>query len=197
VAPDLATFRALVATLQPVDVETWLAAMPASVVKPEGRSKVVLEPRFDIAPLLRAREDAVLDRYQLGAQVAGAVACAWLDQWVAVRREGDAGSLRQSVGALATSREWQVLLDMNAGAQRLRVAAGLRLGPRDRGRVVVAFSRCSTVTVGSCEGVVMTYGRMFWFSRRRCRGSQTRLSTPRRLHQPARRTGHDDSRRIS
>jgi hypothetical protein len=122
VSPDLATFRALVATLQEVEVDTWLSAMPASVVKPEGRSKIVLEmlegvplpPRFEVAQLLRARDGAVLDRYQLGAQVAGAVACAWLDRWVAARREGDDRGLRQSVGALATSHEWRVLLDMNA-----------------------------------------------------------------------------------
>jgi hypothetical protein len=122
VAADLAMFTALVATLHEVDVDTWLSALPASVVKPEGRSRVVLEmleavplpPRFDIAPLLRAREDAVLDRYQLGAQVAGAVACAWLDRWVAARRKGDFGGRRQSVRALATSRRWPVLVDMNA-----------------------------------------------------------------------------------
>ena len=122
VAPDLATFTALVGTLHEVSVDTWLSAMPQSVVKPDGRSKVVLEmldgvplpPRFDVAPLLRGERGAVLDRYQLGAQVTGAVACAWLDRLVAARRAGDDAALRQAVGALATSHDWKALREMAA-----------------------------------------------------------------------------------
>jgi hypothetical protein len=71
-----------------------------------GRSKVVLDlldgvplpPGFDVATLLRANDGAVLDRYRLGAKVAGTVACAWLDRWVAARRGGDGGGIRQAVG---------------------------------------------------------------------------------------------------
>jgi len=122
VASDLATFTALVRTLHEVDVDTWLSAMPESVVRPAGRSKVVLElldgvplpPGFDVATLLRGYDGVVVDRYQLGAKVAGSVACAWLDRWVAARRAGDDGGVRQAVGALATSHDWRVLHDMQA-----------------------------------------------------------------------------------
>jgi hypothetical protein len=129
VAPDLATFKALVGTLHEVGVDTWLSAMPESVVRPGGRSKVVLEmlagvplpPGFDVATQLRGQEGAVLDRYQLGAQVAGAVACAWLDRWVAARRADDARGIRQAAGALATSHDWRVLQDMQAEGDYPRV----------------------------------------------------------------------------
>ena len=128
-APDLATFTALVGTLHEVGVDAWLSAMPESVVRPAGRSKVVLEmladvplpPGFDVAPLLRGRDGAVLDRYQLGAQVAGAVACAWLDRWVTARHGGDARSVRQAVGALGTSHDWGVLQDMQAAGDYPKV----------------------------------------------------------------------------
>lgn len=129
VAPDLRTFRELVGTLHEVSVDAWLSAMPETVVKPVGRSKVVLAmlegvplpPRFDIVRLLREGDAMVLDRYQLGAQVAGAVACAWLDRWVAARRAGDGAARRQAVGALSTSHDWRVLHDMRAEGDYPRV----------------------------------------------------------------------------
>ena len=95
VAPDLAAFEALLAALKRVDVDTWLSAMPASVVKAANRPSVVdemladvpLPPGFDRGPL--ERRSTVSDRYQLGAQVTGAVACAWIARWAAARRAGD------------------------------------------------------------------------------------------------------------
>lgn len=130
VAPDLATFTALVGALRRVDVDAWLSAMPASVVRPEGRSKVVLSmlegvplpPGFDIVSLLRGdRNGIVLDRYQLGAQITGAVGCAWLDRWIIARRAGDTHGLRQAVGALRTSHQWRVLQEMQAAGDYPRV----------------------------------------------------------------------------
>lgn len=120
VVPDLDTFTALVVMLYEVSVDAWLSAMPESVVKPEGRSKIVLQklegvplpPGYDVAPLLRARDDAVLDRDQLSAQLSSAIACAWLDRWVAARHAGDDRSLRQAAGALTTSHRWRMLHDL-------------------------------------------------------------------------------------
>jgi hypothetical protein len=73
---------------------------------------VPLPPGFSVAPLLHAHANTVLDRYQLGAKVTGAVACAWLDRWVAARNAGDARGVREAVGALATSQDWRVLHGM-------------------------------------------------------------------------------------
>lgn len=53
-----------------------------------------------------------LDRYDLGARIAGAVACAWLDSYVTARQEGDDAAADDAVAAMATSREWPILQEM-------------------------------------------------------------------------------------
>lgn len=54
------------------------------------------------------------DPYQLGARVSGAVACAWLDIFAAAKERGDEEDMRRAAGALADSRQWEVLHEMNA-----------------------------------------------------------------------------------
>ena len=106
--------------LQPTDVNSWLSAMPPSVVQPNDRAGTVdemlrgipLPPGFDVKALKRG--DIVSDRYQLGAQVAGSVACAWLDRWTAAARSGNGPKLRQARAAMATSRDWPILREMNS-----------------------------------------------------------------------------------
>ncbi|MDX6397570.1 MAG: hypothetical protein QOJ43_978 [Gaiellaceae bacterium] len=118
-APDLNAFKALLGSLRQVDVDTWLTAMPASVVRPSSRAAVVrrmltdipLPPGFDSAGLEQG--DAVSDRYQLGAKVVGAVTCAWMERWVAAKHEGDATAAAAAVDALSTSRNWVVLHEMD------------------------------------------------------------------------------------
>jgi hypothetical protein len=73
---------------------------------------IPLPPGFDAASI--PTSDAVRDRYQLGAQVAGTVACAWIDRWVAARRDGDEAAVREAVDAMATSTSWPILREMNA-----------------------------------------------------------------------------------
>jgi hypothetical protein len=118
-AADADAFRTTLASLHEVDVDTWLSAMPASVVVPASQAEVIdemlvgipLPPGFD--PTTIRTSDAVRDRYQLGAQVSGAVACAWIERWVAARDEGDETGARAAVEAMATSRTWPVLLEMD------------------------------------------------------------------------------------
>jgi hypothetical protein len=118
-APSLAAFTATVVSLRKVDIDAWLASMPESVVKPADRSEIVSEmlfgvplpDNFDAAALRRG--DAIRDRYQLGAQVSGAVACAWIGQWIDARRAGDDRGTRQAVVAMATSHRWPILHEMN------------------------------------------------------------------------------------
>jgi hypothetical protein len=117
-APDADAFKATLAALAEVDVDTWLSAMPASVVRPAAQAATVdemlagmpLPPDFDRTKI--ATSSAVRDRYQLGAQVAGAVACAWIDQWVAARRAGDEDGAREAVEAMATASSWPILQEM-------------------------------------------------------------------------------------
>jgi len=53
------------------------------------------------------------DRYNLGVDVAGTVACAWLDAYVAGIESGDTNQSSDAVAALATSRQWPILLEMD------------------------------------------------------------------------------------
>lgn len=45
--------------------------------------------------------------------MAGAVACAWLDEFVAANEAGEEARSDEAVRVLATSREWPVLLRMD------------------------------------------------------------------------------------
>ena len=114
VTADLAAFEALLASLRRVDVDAWLSAMPASVVKSADRAAVVREmlagiplpPAFDVSSIESA--PTVSERYQLGAKVAGAVACAWFERWssarAARRRGGRRGGRRGDADLPTTGR---------------------------------------------------------------------------------------------
>jgi hypothetical protein len=105
-------FAELLGRFHSVGAETWLRALPDSAVTPADHGTAVdamlhglpLPPGFDAAAL--RRDARTRDRYQLGAQVAGAVACGWIEAWL----KGD----KRAAPALATARDWQVLKDMNA-----------------------------------------------------------------------------------
>jgi hypothetical protein len=119
VFPTVGQYRAVAATLEAVDVNTWLSAMPESVVRPDIRAASVDEMLADIpvhksvnVAKLKASE-RVTDRYQLGAKVAGAVACAWLDQWVDAMSNGNNGRAQEAVAAMTTSHNWAILLEMD------------------------------------------------------------------------------------
>lgn len=117
---SLEAYRELLASLRPTDVETWLAAMPASVVRPMDRAATVdemleeipLPPGLDVDKLRSG--DTLSDRYQLGAQVTGAVACAWLDRWTAAIAAGDTSGAAEAKRAMATAPTWPILREMNA-----------------------------------------------------------------------------------
>ena len=114
-------FTEILHALRSVGVEEWLNAMPASTVRPDGRAAVVdtmlagipLPAGFDVAAL-RDANGLVNDRYQLGAKVAGSVACGWIGRWMDARAAGDAATIAQSVSAMATSHRWAILREMNA-----------------------------------------------------------------------------------
>lgn len=105
----------IIARLRLVDLDTFEAALPegsitsatADVVIAEMLSDMPLPEGFDASKLTSRG-----DRYQTGAHVAGAVACAWLDQWVDASAGGDTDQATEAVEALATSRNWAILLEM-------------------------------------------------------------------------------------
>jgi hypothetical protein len=116
---DREGFFEVLGSIEPVDVETWLGALPDDVVRPLDRPEVVDEmlegiPVPDTVDVEALRtEFAALSRYNLGAAVSGEVACAWLDQWVAATgNEPDPAAAKEAEKALATSREWPILREL-------------------------------------------------------------------------------------
>jgi hypothetical protein len=111
-----ADFLAVATTLYRVDVDTWLSALPASVVDPSSRAAAVeemladvpLPVGFDVDELETSAQ--VSDRYQLGAKVIGAVSCGWIQQWA----HGDPAQSQEARAAMATSHDWAILKEMQA-----------------------------------------------------------------------------------
>lgn len=120
VFPDVHAYRAVAGTLDRVDEATWLAAMPASTVVPSERAAVVdsmvedlpVHPDANLEQFRRA--DRISDRYQLGARVTAAVACAWIGQWVEARATGDERAARLAAEAMSTSGAWPILQEMQS-----------------------------------------------------------------------------------
>ncbi|MEX1125836.1 MAG: hypothetical protein WEE53_09270 [Acidimicrobiia bacterium] len=114
---DESAFRSLLTSLSFVDNEEWNAALPDTVVT--DRSQAVVEfladiplpPGFDTTSLEVGPEE---HWYQVGADMVGAVTCAWIDQWVAAKATQDQTAIDQAVDALGTSREWGILTEMSA-----------------------------------------------------------------------------------
>ncbi|MDA0163017.1 hypothetical protein OM076_22280 [Solirubrobacter ginsenosidimutans] len=111
---DAATPAAFIDVLEriyQVGAEDWLAALPATAVEPKAQAAaasqmlmgIPLPPGFKTPPAT----DETRDRYQLGAKVAGAVVCGWIEEWL----HGDTAAAAR---ALAGSRSWPLLQDMNA-----------------------------------------------------------------------------------
>jgi hypothetical protein len=109
---------ALIGSLKLVSVDEWLGAMPASLVRPADTqtavermvSDMTLPDGFDVAAL--ADQQSLRDRYQLGAKVAGAVACDWIGRWMRASQSGDDAAAAQAADALAGSRDWAILHEM-------------------------------------------------------------------------------------
>jgi hypothetical protein len=108
----------LLRSLRAVGVDRWLAAMPPEVVQPPEESDVIasmlrgvpLPPGFDVSSL--ASERVLINRYELGQAVAGAVACGWLESWDVAQRSGDTATAEAAVVGMSGARRWAVLLQM-------------------------------------------------------------------------------------
>lgn len=120
VFPNVDAYRAVAEMLRRVDEEKWVAALPDQTVTPAARAAAVDEMLSDMPmhPDVRVEDlkysDAINDRYQLGARVSGAVACAWIGQWVRATERGDEAAAREAEDAMATSRRWAILREMTA-----------------------------------------------------------------------------------
>lgn len=113
-----AAFLEVLTHVKKAGVEDWLASLPAEIVTPERTGAVAdamladipLPPGFDKAALGKAGTN---DRYQFGAAVTGRVACGWIEEWQRAQKAGDRAAVDAAVKALASSRQWKVLQEMN------------------------------------------------------------------------------------
>lgn len=112
---DEAAFKGFLAeSIEKVDVRTWLAALPAEMVTAQNAgarleqvlADIPLPPGFEKTVLEQA---VALDRYQFGARVTGQVTCRWIAEW----ETGDAARKAAAVEALASSRDWKILQEMD------------------------------------------------------------------------------------
>lgn len=110
-----ADLDAILSQIRRVDLATFEAALPEGSVTSATVNAVVAEMLADMprpAGLDPSDLGTTGDRYQVGAQVAGAVACGWLDQWVDATAAGDTEQAAAAADALATSHDWSILLEM-------------------------------------------------------------------------------------
>ncbi len=110
-------FDRVLADVKHVDVPTWLAALPATIVTP-GRANsaaakiladIPLPPGFDTGTLETVGTN---DAYQFGAAVTGRVGCGWIAEWIRADRAGDKAARGKASDALRGSHRWKVLHEM-------------------------------------------------------------------------------------
>ena len=102
-------------SLRSVSIETWLSAMPPSTVRPGARSEAIdrmlggvpLPPGFD-ATVLQS-EGSISDQSSLAVKVGNAVACGWVESWIAARAAGDHVAMARAVEAMAGSANWPIV----------------------------------------------------------------------------------------
>ncbi|GGO79338.1 hypothetical protein [Nocardioides deserti] len=117
-------FEDLLGELRLVDEAGFEQALPDEFVTASERDAVVEEMLDGIAAAsgqerTQGEEQPPItsdqaDRYHLGAEVAGQVACAWIEEFRAANQAGDQQRAQEATDVLASSRQWPVLLDMDA-----------------------------------------------------------------------------------
>lgn len=112
---DEAAYVGLLDRLSWTDDAAFEASLPADFVTGGERESTISSmlggvamPRgFEVPPTDEK------DPYQLGAHVAGSVACAWLDIFAEAKASGDEEAMQRAAAALGDSRGWDVLHEMN------------------------------------------------------------------------------------
>ena len=106
-------FREIARSIESVDVDTWLSAMPESVVTPNERRQAIerIVADMDVPPNVDLDElaDRQVVTESLEYEVATAVACGWIEQWIDADRAGDEGGRREAAEAMAGAHDWDAL----------------------------------------------------------------------------------------
>jgi hypothetical protein len=111
---SMAMYRQELRALTAVDTSTWLRAMPPSVIRSADSGAQVRQmlkgiprpPGFDPSKIRGAT--LVQNRYYLGTEVTGTVACMWIGDWFQARRDGNRAMVKRAVAAMATAPHWPV-----------------------------------------------------------------------------------------
>lgn len=105
-----------------IDVEAVAAEFLEDIRLPSGLDPSQITESFTAADLDLIMEGEELppgitrieiDRYQIGAHVAGAATCAWIEVWLDSTASGDLERADEAVSALGASRSWSVLAEMD------------------------------------------------------------------------------------
>jgi hypothetical protein len=115
---DKQAFVALLGDLQLVDkvgLETSLAADFVTQEERPGAIGDILDGIGALPPGLQASDvtSSEPDRYHLGADVSGAVACGWIAEFAAAKSAGSESRMAAATDALAASHDWPILREMN------------------------------------------------------------------------------------
>ncbi|WP_232676772.1 hypothetical protein [Nocardioides sp. R-C-SC26] len=124
---DLGSYTELLGQLRMATAEEFQASLPEEYVTDAERADVVAEMLQGIAdaaapnPVRPTPADGSepapitsteVERYNLGADVAGTVACEWIAAYESARESGTSETLSQAQQVLSTSRQWPVLQEM-------------------------------------------------------------------------------------
>ncbi len=105
--------------LRVVAEDQWEAALPETSVKSSARAQEVdrmlagipQPPNFTVDDL---RRGPAISRDSLGIEVTRVAACGWIESWSAARRAGNAAAEKAAVEAMATSRQWPILHEIQS-----------------------------------------------------------------------------------
>lgn len=106
----------------PIDVEAVATEFLESIPLPSGLNSTAIATSItaeDLDQIVQGEElppgttRTEIDRYMIGAHVAGAAVCAWIEEWLDATAVGDQERADEAVSALNTSRSWPVLAEMN------------------------------------------------------------------------------------
>ena len=141
---DETAFRTLLTRLTAIDAADLDDHLPARFVTGAERDDAIGRALAGVPlpPGLAAGdiESTEADPYHLGADVAGAVVCGWIESFAEAKERGDAAGEQRAQDALATSRQWPVLRAMNAEGDYPEVVWEMS-AEVGRGRVPVEYQQ--------------------------------------------------------
>jgi hypothetical protein len=113
---DVDDVIAVLESIEPVDTETWLEAMPDSVVQPSDQSSEI-DRLLEGVPLPDGFDRSALDlpqlpqdSYQLTAHVMYGAYCGWLDAWWKADQAGDSAAADEAIDELEASTQWPAVV---------------------------------------------------------------------------------------